>query len=436
MSTRRPITASTVMLVVGNVFPPAATFVMAPFLAHSLGVDGRGELAAVTAPFLLALSIGTFGIPDAVTQTIASGRRVARSGWWLAWLLLAVGGIAALAAVTVAAPLIVGTDAADLTALVTVATAATAPALFVALLRGRAAGRHAWGFVTAERVTAASVKIVGTLVLAGFDRLDLPSAVAIIAFSPVVGGVVYLFMPRATPPADAAAVVHARSMLGFSLRSWLGSAAGVLLVRLDQLLVLPLASAEQLGLYAVAVNVAEVPVIVTNAIREVMLSNDAADADDVRVPRVARSAAVLAVAIALPLGCSAPFWVPFVFGEAFAAAVPVMAISIVAVVIGVPGSIAGSTLTARGRPELRSMSITIGCVANVVALVVLVPVLGAVGAATAALVGNLLSSNGSVRWAARLTGARMRDFYAVRPADARRVGALAVRLVRPVLARG
>jgi hypothetical protein len=70
-----------------------------------------------------------------------------------------------------------------------------------------------------------------------------------------------------------------------------------------------------------------------------------------------------------------------------------------------------------------------------VALVALVPVLGAVGAATAALIGNLLSSNGSVRWAARLTGARIRDFYAVRPADARRLGTLTVRLVRPILMR-
>ena len=431
MSEHRSITADTVMLVVGNAFPPAATFVMAPFLAHSLGVDGRGELAAVTAPLLLALSIGTFGIPDAVTQTLASGRRVARSGWWLAGTLLALGGVAALAAVTVAAPLIVGAQAVGLTALMTVATSATAPALFVALLRGRAAGLQAWTFVTAERIIAAGAKIVGTLVLAGIDRLDLASAVAVIAFSPLAGGIAYLFLHPATSPSAASESVPARSMLGFSLRSWLGSVAGVLLVRLDQLLVLPLASAEQLGLYAVAVNVAEVPVIVTNAVREVMLSSDAADADDVRVPRVARSAAVLALCIALPLGGSAPLWVPFVFGEAFAAAVPVTAISILAVVIGVPGSIAGSTLTARGRPELRSMSILTGCVANVVALVVLVPVLGAVGAATATLVGNLLSSNGSVRGAARLTGARMRDFYAVRPADAQRVGTSALRLVRP-----
>lgn len=436
MSMRRPITTSTVMLVIGNVFPPAATFVMAPFLAHSLGVDGRGELAAVTAPFLLALSIGTFGIPDAVTQTIASGRRVARSGWWLSWLLLTIGGIAAFAAVNVAAPLIVGAEAEHLIALLTLATAATLPALLVALLRGRAAGRHAWGFITAERITAASVKIVGTLVLAGTDRLDLTAAVALIAMSPIAGGVVYLFLPRPPLSDSSTTQVHARSLLHFSMRSWLGSAAGVLLVRLDQVLILPLASAEQLGLYAVAVNVAEVPVIVTNAVREVMLSSDAADADDVRVPRVARSASVLAVATALPLGCTAPLWVPFVFGAGFAAAVPVIAVSIIAVVIGVPGSIAGSTLTARGRPELRSTSILIGCIANVVALVALVPLLGAIGAATAALIGNLLSSNGSVRRACRLTGARIRDFYAVRPADARRVAATAIRLAHPILQRG
>ncbi|KQS09177.1 hypothetical protein ASG04_09895 [Curtobacterium sp. Leaf183] len=436
MNAGRPVSSSTVVLVFGNLFPPAATFVMAPFLAHTLGVSGRGELAAVTAPFLLAVSIATFGLPDAVTQAIASGRRLARSSWVLAASLLGGGGIAAFVVAVALGPVIVGTHDPELLTLVAAASAATVPALFVSLLRGRAAGRHAWGFVSAERIVGASVKIVGTVLLAGADRLDIASATALIAFAPVVGGVVYLFMPRGVDDRSANDGLRGPALLGFSLRSWLGSVAGVLLVRLDQLLVLPLSDAEQLGLYAIAVNVSDVPLIVTNAVREVMLSNDATGTDDQRVPRVARASGLLALAATLPLVGTAVFWVPLVFGAQFAPAVPAVVVTAVGVVIGVPGSIAGSTLTARGRPELRSMSILVGCLANAVALVALVPLFGALGAAGATLVGNLLSSNGSVRGAARLTGARFRDFYAIRPADVRHVASITVGLVRPVFSKG
>ncbi len=56
---------------VGNFFPPLAMLISAPILAQALGVDGRGEVAAATAPLILVITAATFGIPDAVTYVIA-----------------------------------------------------------------------------------------------------------------------------------------------------------------------------------------------------------------------------------------------------------------------------------------------------------------------------------------------------------------------------
>lgn len=422
----RTVTASAAVLLAGNLFPPAATFVMAPLLAQALGVPGRGELAAITAPSLLALSIATLGVPDALTRAIAAGSHPSTRSWWTAWALVLGGGVAAFVASVLLAPSITGSARPGTVHLVALAAAAVLPGLAIGLLRARAAGEHAWGSVTAERIIAGSLKIAATVVLAASGHLTLTTATIVIAFSPLAGGLVYLRAARA----DTAGVLRPRQLLAFSARSWVGSIAGVLIVRLDQLLVLPLSDATQLGLYAVAVNLSEVPLVVTNAVREVMLAKDAGDNDDERVPRVARSAAVVAVAVAVPIGATAWSWVPVLFGPSFDPVLPVLAVALVGTVIGVPGSIAGSSLTARGRPELRSLSILVGCTANVAALLVLVPTLGAVGAAIATLIGNLLSSNGSVRGAARLTGCRIRDFYAVRPTDVRRVAELTSTLLR------
>ena len=50
----------------GNIFPPAATLVMTPILARSLGVDRRGQLASVTSPYLLLVTLASFGVPSVI----------------------------------------------------------------------------------------------------------------------------------------------------------------------------------------------------------------------------------------------------------------------------------------------------------------------------------------------------------------------------------
>ena len=67
MSTGRKVAVT----VLGHGFAPLASLATAPIMAHALGVDGRGAVAAVTAPILLATSLGTFGLPAAVTYSIA-----------------------------------------------------------------------------------------------------------------------------------------------------------------------------------------------------------------------------------------------------------------------------------------------------------------------------------------------------------------------------
>ncbi|WP_341358876.1 oligosaccharide flippase family protein [Georgenia sp. M64] len=415
-----PLARAVLTTVVGNLAPAVAALVAAPILAQSLGVTGRGELAAATAPFLLAVTLATLGVPESATYAIARNQAVASRVTRRALAVLAGAGAVATLAVVLLAGVLAGGDA-DLAALVMLGAAAIVPALAVGVLRATAAGLQAWGLVARERVTGAVVRLGAVALLAAAGALTPLTATVATAAAPVVAGLAYLPL-RGRLGTGAAAP----PLLGYGLRLWVGSLSGVLLARVDQVLMTPLAGAAELGLYVVAVNISEVPLVLSAAVRDVTFSADAAARDDARLTASARLSAAASAAVGLVVGVTMPAWVPVVFGAGFAASVPAAGLLVVAVVLGVPGSVAGAGLSARGHPGLRSASLAVAASVNVVLVLLLVPAHGAIGAAAATLVGSLLSSNLNIWWLRRVAGVPMSAFYGVRRSDARE----AVRAVR------
>ena len=416
----------------GNLAGPLAGLASAPVLAHALGVDGRGTVAGATAPFLLVTVIATFGIPEALTYFVA------RSPWALnalrrrGALLVLAAGVLAMVVSVVLAPLL-AKDEPGLAPLMLLASAAVIPTVLVAMLRGSAAGLGLWNRVALERTIGPVVRLIVILVLVAADALTVTTATAAIAFAPVLGGLAYLRTGRASArPDEADPAPGFGGIVGYGARVWFGAIAGVLLMRVDQVLMVPLSSTYQLGLYVVAVTVGELPLVVNTAVREVVFASDAKSSEDARLTAAARVSFLVCVAIAVVLGATSPLWLPLAFGRGFSAAVPVTMLLLAAVAVGIPGSVAGAGLSSRGYPHLRSVSLVIACVVNVVLLLILVPSLGAIGAALSTLVGNLVSSNYNIVSMRRRFGIPVLDFYRVRTADVR----LLVRASRRILRRG
>ena len=371
---------------VANGVPPLATLAAAPLLARGLGVDGRGELAAAVAPMVLLLSAGTLGLPEAVTYAVARSPERARRLARAAVGCLVVAGLVCTAAVALASQWLAGSDA-ELRRLVLIASLAIVPGLVVAGLRGAAAGLGLWGLVNAEKTSAALGRLAVIVVLLLGGWLTPVTATVAYAVTPVAAGLAYLGLGRRTGPLDPGGA-GASSLLRYGSLVWIGSLSGILLTRVDQLLMVPLSGVAALGLYVAAVNVADVPLITNTAVREVLFARDAADPSVDRLQAAARISTAAAVAVALCLALAAPLLVPLVFGEAFAPAVPVVLVLLLACVVGIPGSVAGAGLSARGRPGLRSGALLAGCLLNVALVLLLVPEHGATGAAWATLVGN------------------------------------------------
>jgi O-antigen/teichoic acid export membrane protein len=299
------------------------------------------------------------------------------------------------------------------------------PTLLIGLLRGVASAAQQWRMVALERGAAATIRLVVILVLWGLGALTPLSATIVLSLMPILGALIYVRLPHAVrsryhPDSEAdGSTASTRGLLSYGGRIWLGSISGILLSRIDQTLMTALSGSYALGLYAIAVTVSELPLIINSAVRDVTFATDAAAPDSSRLTASARVSFVACLAAGVLIGVSMPFWLPWLFGADFADAVPVAAVLIGAVVLGTPGSIGSAGLSARGRPGLRSIALLIAAIVNIVLLLVLAPILGAVGAAIATFVGNLVAANLNLVFLKRIAGTRIRDFYLVRGSDLR-----------------
>lgn len=404
---------------IGGAFPPLAALATQPILAQSLGVDGRGTVAAAVAPLLLATSVATLGLPEALTYRIARNRSTMGSGLLKSAGFALVSSVAAVFAILLFSPWLSGGDEA-LAALMVVASLAVVPSILVALTRGAAAGLQEWRLVAIEKAISSGLRLVVICTLAVVDHLTVFSAALVLAFTPCIGGVIYLLIgvrARGLPVPAEKESARAMQLLGFGSRVWIGSMSGILLMRLDQTIMVPLSGSYELGLYVVAVSISEVPLIINAAMRDVSFSSEAARFDPHRLVRASRVSSVGVGLISIAIAGTMWAWLPLLFGEDFRPAVSVALILLLAVALGNPGSIAGAGLSAVGRPGLRSISLLIACLLNVGLMILLVPALGATGAALSTLGSNLLASNLNILFLRRIGGPAVLDFYRFRRAD-------------------
>ena len=406
-----------VTALIGNGYPAVIAFFTGPILAQALGVDGRGFVAAAAAPLALVTTIATLGVPEAVTYTVARSPHLARAAGSRGLVILVGAGILATGIVALAAPLL-SDGRAPVQRLIYVACLAIVPSLMVAVLRGVAAAHQRWRLVTLERICSSTLRLVVLVPFWLTDSLTPLIATIAVAAMPVMGGLVYAGILRRPKEAGVGTETTGfGALLSYGSRIWIGSLSGVLLMRVDQTILTPLAGTYALGLYVVAVSISELPLIINSAVRDVMFVTEAHESVDDRLSASARISTFMSAVIGTALGVSAIWWLPFLFGQDFAAAVPVCGILLVAVVLGMPGSVAGAGLSARGNPGLRSRSLVVACVVNIALLCLLSPGLGAIGAALATLVGNLLASNLNLYFLWRVHKVPPSHFYGIRSSD-------------------
>lgn len=409
--------SSIVSVTIGNLAAPLAAFASGPILAHGLGVSGRGEVAAGSALLLLFTSIGALGVPDAATYFVAarilSPKDVLRRG---TVVLLLSGALLTVAGYFLAP--VVASDDPQLTWVIRVAGFAILPTLLVGTLRGIAQGAHRWTLVNLEKYVTAFFRVVPLLALLVAGLLTPFSAVLVLAAAPVVAGFSYLGLIRGSTAAVGRPDKSAR-LLSYGARVWIGALSGTILVRLDQTILAPLAGVHELGLYAVAVNLSDLLLVAHSAISLVLFASDAQESRDERMYLGSRLSILVNVMLGIAIGAPVVLWLSLLFGNGFIPAAPAVLILLLGNIVGTPGSLAGTAMSARGHPGYRSASIVIAAVVNATLVVVLSPPLGAVGAALAMLTGSLIGSGMNLYFGRRYFGLSVIQFCVPRWGDVR-----------------
>ncbi|ODQ93867.1 hypothetical protein BHQ17_11475 [Mycolicibacterium holsaticum] len=245
------------------------------------------------------------------------------------------------------------------------------------------------------------------------------AAVVVIGYAPALAGVIYLFPRSQTIPQErvrTSAVM--RGIISYGPRVWAGSVFGILLTRLDQVLMVPLSNSTELGLYVVAVTVGEVPLVVSRTVRDVMLTKDSREPSFELLARASRFAFYCCAILVAGVLATMVWSIPLLFGEEFAGVYPSLTLMLIGLLLGIPGSVAGVGLMARNRPGIRSWSIVIATIVNIALVIVLVPHWGALGAAIAAFVSYPMGGLANIVALRLFYGVPVRSFFV--PAIARR----------------
>ena len=407
---------------------PLVGILTAPLLARGLGVSGRGELSAATAPGLILLVVVSLGMPSATAFFAAKAADRIRAVILTANAISLPLGLAGVAAVWLLSPTLAAGDT-TLGQLMVLAAFFVLPQLAVGMIRGAAIGRQEWLLVAAERITSTLVKLA---LITGFlvaGRLDVLTAVLITMSSPVLAALVYApFTVRAlrrrrpaNDPLDEG-VVHAprvgwRSMLGFGTKDWWGALAVELLARAPLVVIGPAAGFDALGLFVVAVTISDVPYLVTTAVRDVVFGASAAERNDARLQATSRSLIVFSGTVAVLTAATSWLWLTPVFGSGFADATFPTIVMLVASVVSVLYQMAAAALRSAGRPGLASWSVVAALMVFVASIWPAASFGGALGAAFAALGATLTAAVAALWFAKADLGLRPAGFIAVRRSD-------------------
>ncbi len=223
-------------------------------------------------------------------------------------------------------------------------------------------------------VTAAAVIlfILGTLTVASYIE------VTIAAIACTAGAAVVLLGKRPRRGSSLG------PLLRYGLRGYAGALASFAAVRADQAVIGPVLGQTQLGLYAVGATIAALPPSLALAVAYRSFGNVASASDDMKpsiIVASVRLCILVAALVAVALAIGSPIVLPVLYGRRFGASLtPLLLLLPGSIALAISGVVA-SALTVTGRLGRSTAAELTGFGLSVVALPVVVPRWGLVGAA-------------------------------------------------------
>jgi O-antigen/teichoic acid export membrane protein len=384
--------------------------------ARGLNPAGRGTYGLVIALSWIATAVGHLSIQQAIVLRWQRGddrQAIASTSFFIGLL----SGVAAAAAGWVA---IAYLGIASLSTYDRRLVMLALPTVPLNILASYLGGLH----VLAGRLTRmnwvrlivafAQLAVLGALWARG--SLDVTSAVVVWVVT-LSAGPVLLLIPGLSIRLGFSSRVVAASLLRTGLKYHVGMAALFLLRRVDTVLLAALATRREVGLYVVAVVLAELVFLPGESITQVILPRQVVGSlEDAAAytARVVRVNALVGVGTALALAAASPFVVRIAYGHSYVGSVPLLLAILPGVVaVGLTRPIT-PILVRLDRPFVVSLICVAALMLNVALNLALIPILGALGASIASSVAYAAQAYAYTFWLLRSTSLRLSDLRPTR----------------------
>jgi O-antigen/teichoic acid export membrane protein len=359
-------------------------------VARVLGPTLRGEYAAITSWFGVLVMVGGMGQPAALCFFISRDPLRARDYVGTSRAMMMTTGAVVLAIGLVIAPYLAHGRSAEVLGY-RVAFGASmvsfVAASYTFALQARAL--HRWNLVLVSQPLLSLTAIVTTWRL---RLLTLDSAIVVLAATTSLQLCWAYYNCRRTdlvPGRVRKELVRPLAVYGMTQIAALTPAA--LNAQLDQLVLSQTVPPADLGRYAIAVSLTLLPIPLVAAIGNVAFPRLAAQRATVQETKRLQWVAVagsigVATGLLLPLAAVAYWLIPFIFGAAYRAAVPLLWILTPGAIFLACGQVVGDVLRGRSQVGVVAWAQGLAAVFTVVLLIILLPLVGVYGAAIASTV--------------------------------------------------
>ena len=373
-----------------QVFGMAAGAITNIVIARTLGPPGKGILTLLGSGVFMATSLGALGLQAASVYLIGKGRFTKEEMAAAVTVTGLATGVLCAIATWLFLPRFQGTV--PLTPLM---IGATALVVMPALLRLNLSGIFlATGRMFAYNLSLAGLSVawtIGAFVLLVPLRGGVQDAVLALVRHPDRGGAGHHCgrLPEA-PPRTRGLWRCLRSSLGFGLQTYAANLIWIMVLRIDSFILAAYRSAAEVGIYSVAVLVAEVMLHLPRSLSLVLTRRFAAGAllpTAHLAARASRLGSMAVFGLGIGLAVLAQPVIPFIFGAGFTASTPPLLWllpGIASLSIAAPLSL--YLVQQRGKPVWTGGSALIALLINVGLNLLWIPRHGAVGAAWASSV--------------------------------------------------
>jgi enterobacterial common antigen flippase len=360
--------------------------------AWALGPAGRGDLIVVlTWPGIFVLLM-ELGLPMAYRYWAAKQPESTSAMFSNAVVITLVIGFAGGGLAWMLIPHLIGRRSPEVVRLAQVYALVIPMNLLIDLTRGLLEGARRFYWVAALRLVFFGVQLVSFVVLWLAGRLTVATAVYTMIGATAVGltlaltGVWRELKPRWQP-----SIAQLKTNLRYGVRDYPGVLTEFVSWRLDLMMLVGMASSTSVGLYSIAIRLAEITAVLASSVGdalmpEVAASKRAGEATKV-VTKSLRVTLLCHLLILVPLWIAAPFVLRFAYGPGFVSVTSVLRLLMLASVIWSAGAIVISGLNGMDHPGLSASARIAAALVMVVTLLSWLPTRGIQGAALASITG-------------------------------------------------